>query len=279
MPVSPIDAPRIVRLLRAESRNYLRRLLAARARPQRAPVHALRVATRRLQALLGLLQPICAGARDPELERTLRAIFESCGRLRDLQVMRRSVAAAADRYPQAAPFLAHIDRRRAKARRRLQQRLATAHPRRLRRQLDALAVAIAAALATPAARARAASLLAQQLARTRRAAQRARRGIGSAAAQPLHRARIALKSRRYEAELLRSLGIGARAADARQLQRRQDALGAITDCDRLLERLQAYCRKHPAASRALAPFGAAVRRQRRTLARRLQVRTAARSAR
>ena len=268
MSLNPKLAPRIVRLLQAQSRNYLRCLLAARARPQRAPVHALRVATRRLQALLGLLRPICADARDPEFERTLQQIFKSCGRLRDLQVMRRTIAAAAGRYPDTAPFLAHIDRRLAKARGRLEQRLAVAHPRRLRRQSGALTMALATALATPAARARAAARLARQLERARGAAQGARHGLGATDPTSLHRARIVLKSCRYEAELLRSLGLGVRAAEVRQLQRHQDALGAITDRDRLLERLQAFTRKHPEARRGLGPFGAAIRRERRALARR-----------
>jgi CHAD domain-containing protein len=268
MPLTPIDAPRVVRLLQARSRNYLRRLLAARARPQRAPVHALRVATRRLQALLGLLGPICADARDREIARSLRGTFKSCGRLRDLQVMRRTVAAAASRHPPAAPFLAYIDRRLAKARGRLEQRLAAAHPRRLGRQLNSLAVAVAAALATPAARARAAVHLARRLERTRRAVRTAGRGSSAADAKSLHRARIALKTRRYEVELLHSLAVGARATEVRQLQRHQDALGAITDRDRLLERLQAFARKHPLEGRALASYGADVRRERRTLARR-----------
>jgi CHAD domain-containing protein len=274
-----LAAARSVRLVQAESRNYLRRLRAARARPQRAPVHALRVATRRLQALLDLLRPIGADAQDREFERSLRRIFKDCGHLRDLQVMRRNVAAATDRYPETAAFLVYLDQRLAKARGRLQHRLKAAHPRRLRRHLDALAVALAGTLAQPSVRARAGARLAQRLQHTRRGMRAARRRIGATDARALHRTRIALKACRYEAELLGSLGIGARATEVRQLQRRQDALGAITDRDRLLEQLRSFARRHPKAGRALAGFGADVRQERRTLARRYPARTAARSAR
>jgi CHAD domain-containing protein len=250
------------RLARSQSRRYVGRFRAARAYPGRSAVHALRTATRRLLALLLLIEAGLAAAGDPELERLLRRPFKACGKVRDLQVMTRSVRVSRIRHPEVAPFLRHLEQRLARQRRRLLERLAEAHPRRLERAFRDLAARIEAGPLPTARPDPLAALLARELARTRQAAEAASRAGSASDVASIHRARLAIKCHRYQAELLRRMHAPFAAPGIEQLRRFQAALGAIADDTALLESLDAYATAHPKAGVKLARYRLRIERGR-----------------
>jgi CHAD domain-containing protein len=250
------------RLIRSQSRRYQKRFRAARAYPGQSAVHALRTATRRLLALLLLIEAGLAAAGDPELERLLRRPFKACGKVRDLQVMSRRVRASRIRYPQVAPFLRHLEQRLARQRRRLRERLAEAHPRRLERAFGDFAARIESGPLTPARPDPLGVLLERELARTRHAAEAASKAGSAADVASIHRARLAIKCHRYQAELLRRLHAPFASQGIEQLRRFQAALGAIADDTALLASLDAYATLHPKAGAKLARYRLRIERAR-----------------
>jgi CHAD domain-containing protein len=255
----------LARITRSQALLYLRLIAAARADPTTSNVHALRATTRRVQALLSLLGAIESVAQRRKFSNTLRGPFKACGRVRDLQVMRRSLRTRLISHPELAPLLKHLEQRLRRERRRLGKQLADAHPRRIERRLRKLAVAIENASPPPGRRDRTAILLRSELERSRHSALSAANAATASDADSLHEARLAFKHYRYQIELCKPLSLRFTSPDIRQLRRFQDALGGITDRQIMLRSIDAYMRAHPKAGRRLLPYRAQTEHARQRL--------------
>jgi len=124
-------------------------------------------------ALLLLIDASQPGAARRELESELRRAFKASGKLRDLQVVSRSVSACQIRYPEVTPFLRHLERLLARQQRHLMKRLRVAHPRRIERAFRCIAAGIASSAPPAGRRDPLTSRLARELARSRQAARAA----------------------------------------------------------------------------------------------------------
>lgn len=257
--------PRRSRLVLEQSECYVRALVAARKRPRRAAVHAVRVATRRLLAMRELLRFVDPGAGTGRLELYLGEPFRPCGRLRDLQVIQRRVRMLLPRFPEAQKFLQALERRERKARDRAARALDGAHPRRIARLLASLASRLDELTTDRAGRNRAMRRVELRIRAAHRAAKEARARAKSGDPDLIHRARLALKSHRYMVELAESLGLHFVASEVESLSRLQAEMGEITDRTMLLHALDAHRDKHPRAGARLAHLRAYIERERNKL--------------
>ncbi|WP_282947966.1 CYTH and CHAD domain-containing protein [Cellulomonas endometrii] len=209
-------------------------------------VHQMRVATRRLRSALRTFAPLLDTTVTGPLRDELRWLARDLGTVRDAEVLRdrvRAAAVAAGPLVDAGPDELEDDRR-------------AAHDRVLA-ELDGeryhhLVVALAALAASPPLRARAAAparttlprLVARRDPRARRLLKRARRApAGPERDRVLHEARKAAKAARYAGEAVRpALGKQA-AAYARALEAVQEVLGEHQDAVITRERLRELARR------------------------------------
>lgn len=246
------------------------RALRASARRARDPeaVHRMRVAVRRLRAILRARRPVVARQSDEEgvdrLRRELKWLGIALGQVRDLDVLRAHlqslrVDARAGGRAARGRLLRHIRADRARAVTALRAALDGRRYARLLARLDAT-------LAAPRERTEDVSLpdvAAEEFARLRRAVKRLPKHPSAA---ELHEIRIKVKHARYAAELAQP-DVGRRAerfvAKAKALQ---DILGAHQDAV-VAERYVLRAAGQAPGARALARQIAARQEERRGEAR------------
>jgi len=254
----------LAQVLVAESRHYRKSFRAARTEASPGHVHDLRTATRRVRAALSLAAALHPQAKLHELQAELRGPFKACGRLRDLQLMKRVVGRQRGRHQELGALFMHVAALLEQQRRRLGRRLANGHPRRLERRLRGLAAEVEDAAPNRAAGAK------QSLVRALKRSERdmvARQRLATAADPvSLHRARLAFKARRYQLELVRPV-LSPLAADMqiRRLRRLQAALGAITDRTALLRVIDEFAGVDLPSRAALRAFRQRIEGERQRL--------------
>jgi CHAD domain-containing protein len=246
------------------------RALRADARRARDPeaVHRMRVAVRRLRAILRAGGPVFAEGSDEEgvarLRRELRWLGVALGRVRDLDVLRADlrsprVGTRASGRAAHARLLRHIGADRARAVTALRAALDGGRYGRLLARLDATLAAAPGRTADVSLP----NVAAEEFERLRRAVKRLPKHPSAA---ELHEIRIKVKHARYAAELAQP-DAGRRAerfvAKAKALQ---DILGAHQDAV-VAERYVRRAAGHGAAARALAEQIARREAERREAAR------------
>jgi CHAD domain-containing protein len=237
-------ASRFAAILQARAHRYVTLLRETRRTPTRPRVHALRIATRRLLTALALTKSVSPAAQRRHIELILQETFTACGRVRNLQLAQRAVAAAASRTPGLDDLAGHVRHRLRKRRRRLAHHLQHAHPRRIERALFAMA----AGISRDAVESRRSPAIQQALSRNlERSLHRGAAGrIGRESPASLHRTRRALRVYRNRLALANQLGGRVPARYIAQLTRRQSALGAVNDYNTLLRIVDNYGRRRPA---------------------------------
>lgn len=224
--------PRTVLLksLEARRRRYRRDFNRARADFSEEAVHDLRVATRRLLAVLALLHTLTSDGDMKPLRRELKGQLDGLDHLRDAQVMLGEVVAHAEELPGLALFeqdlRARVDRQLEQARKTMGKMTFAATSNLNGRLLslrewlrgqadvgDPLAVADAAY----------ADVL------SRRAA------VDGAAPDSFHRLRVAFKKFRYTLEIVQPLVPGLEKAALQPLNDYQTMLGQVQDSRVLLQ--------------------------------------------
>lgn len=238
-------------------RQVLRR---CRRQADEAAVHDLRVAIRRLLAVLQLAKAAAPEAKVKKLRHHLRRRLKAVSRLRDLHVQLGLLAAERRRASGLREFRAELEGEAARLAERQTRSFRRLRLRRQHRRCARVQRTIVTCTAPPRrARAAAARL---QTAFLHAAARVAARRAAVAPAQPdtLHRLRVALKRQRYMAEALTRLGLVTDARLPVALREMQRRLGRIQDLDVLLRRVEEFVSRAADA----APYA--------TLARRLRLR-------
>ncbi len=252
-------------VLRRGCARFTRTLGAAR-KGRRGAVHAFRVAARRLCAAIQLIRAIRPRGEWLEIERQVRELFEACGRLRDLQVVRSSLQRRRCRGRSLVRVLAQTDERIRRHRKRLARFLDDARPEKCCRQVQDLAAALAGtgrATRHYGTLARARRAVESALNRSRRDLRLACRRVQIDKPKRLHRVRVAAKVCRYQLEIAPSLGVRTRQPEVPGLQRLQKGLGVITDLMLQQAELARYVRKHPGARRELGALQERIEHERR----------------
>jgi len=224
-------APLVASALRLHWRRSQSELAKFAARGEGARAHDLRVALRRLLAVLEL-----AAALDvrppPKLVRRLARMLASLSPLRDLEVEKKAVGAMSDEEPELAEVAAELERQRAALAASLSKKLARFATARTERALDEAAQRLESLQTTPHA------VRLVVLARVERAYAkfaRRRRAVSGADHHALHRARVAFKQYRYTVEAAMPFLPARAARDLLLMKELQDELGGIQDTSVLLE--------------------------------------------
>ncbi len=246
-------AKHLAQALHAGRCAYRKRLECCREKPSGRHVHALRVQTRRLLALLGVLDEI--GFRDEKCKAShiLLKRLKAFGDLRDNVVQQNLLETLLPRHPEARLLKTFLDNREKRLTAKLKSKLERIGCSGLNARLKKIESALAAARpGTAKARSLPAPeiLLERTFARVRRAA----KSIRPENTASIHQMRVEFKRYRYSAELLQPLIPGIRPAQLRRMKAFQDAAGEVQDLEVFLHRI-ARAIKHrklnPTAVRSL----------------------------
>jgi CHAD domain-containing protein len=256
--VPPAPAPADPSLLEigrtrlAALRALLERHRADSADPDVEFVHDVRVLTRRLSEVVGVLDELIDPAVGEAIDETLRQTRRSAGALRDLDVLGEHLARwrfPAGLRPLRKRLLGEMPERRATLVLPLRLQLAGS-------ALGEALLVLARVLENPA---HAQSAFAERLAgvlkkRLRRRQKQLRQAFGKAALKQtstaLHQARIAAKKYRYALELADESGLQAGGRNLKFLKRVQKHLGDMHDTDVILQTLGQHVQEVPDATAA-----------------------------
>ncbi len=229
-PTAPsVPSALLAAALEQRSRAFLRRLLGLGTRRSPEAVHDLRVAARRLMAVIDLIGGALDDRELGRLRRRLKRLLKDFNIFRDLEIQRGAMGGLAARFAVLRPLA-----------RALRSRERTLLPRAVRRaaRFDraALEQTVAGAIASLSAMARwpngEAALL--ENARAAHAASyaallRMRTLVNKNRPRSLHRLRITLKKNRYAAEILLPYLTGLRPRHLKSMNALQTAFGAVQD--------------------------------------------------
>jgi CHAD domain-containing protein len=252
--VAPGLAVHLARRGRVLRRRYRKRLEACQEKFSERAVHALRIDTRRLLALLDLLDTLGGRGQVNKLRKTFKRRLDIFDELRDTQVHRRLLKPLKGDHLGARRVLKLLRRDEARLISRLRDSTRSLSCGRLNRRLkkleSVLGQAGGRARPTPEAREGAARALREAFDRVRLLRKRVR----SNNTATIHRMRVAFKQFRYRCELLLPVCPWLPAERLEEMRDFQMAAGEIQDLEILLARLARLAREmriEPAATQTL----------------------------
>jgi phosphohistidine phosphatase len=225
MAAPPEASPMLDRILRTRRAVYRKTLARCRSRLTEEAVHDLRVASRRLISVLGMLP------RTKRLRRQLRRRLKLLGPLRDLHVQIPAVRELLKTFPELRPLYEEmLARKERESRIRLEEgdlelRLARFRPAPTGLSMKALR-----------------SDLRRSVDDAFRRVLELRRRVDPADTTTIHRLRIGFKRFRYRLESFASVFHGP---DLEPLRRFQRAMGQINDAEVLLGSMSGFARRRP----------------------------------
>ena len=203
-------------------------------------IHDLRVATRRLIAVIDVVNPIVESEQLRRSRRRLKRLLSSMNALRDSEILRRDLTPLARRFRALSPLLTGI-------RRTQRDLLSTASAGSSRIDLaeleNSLAFAISAlgtTLTQPGGREAMATLVRAGYASAYLRFVHDLSRIAVRNPDSFHRLRVGLKRLRYTCEVLRPLQIGPQRAEIRNMATLQTVLGDLQDLMVLQRAIQGY---------------------------------------
>jgi len=217
-------------------RRYRKRLARCQKKFSEHAVHDLRIETRRILALLDLLEALRFGDSFAKLRKTFKKRLDAFDDLRDTHVQRVLLKPLWKHFPEAKPFKKHLRKCEKRLEREMSRHIQGAKSGHLNRCLKDIekylrqcASQAAAGKSTPQAQ----SLLGAAFRRV----VVLRRLIRRSAPATIHRMRVAFKRFRYTAEFLRPFLPDFTPQRLERMKDFQDAAGNIQDVAVLLERI------------------------------------------
>ena len=264
MPMKPEFPAALARHL-AESvremrRRYCKRLARCQKKFSESAVHELRIETRRLLAMLDLLDALRVRDSLKKTRKVFKKRLDAFDELRDTHVQLALLKPLCSDFPEAREFDLWLRRREQELIRHLHQDIEATRQARLERRLKMLEKQLRKSpKAKPgkADRSLAAAALSETFARVVLLRRRVRRNN----TRMIHQMRVAFKRFRYMSELLQPILPRLTKKNLRRMQEYQSMMGDIQDLEVLLAGL-----KEAAAERCLSAV--AVRNLRRELLRR-----------
>ena len=246
--------------IREMRRRYRKRLARCQKKFSESAVHELRIETRRLLAMLDLLDALRVRDALKKTRKVFKKRLDAFDVLRDTHVQLALLKRLSRDFPEAREFDLLLRRREQELIRHLHQDIGATRQARLERRLKTLEKQLRKSpKAKPgkADRSLAAAALSETFARVVWWRRRVRRNN----TRTIHQMRVAFKRFRYMSELLQPILPRLTKRDLRRMQEYQSRMGDIQDLEVLLAGL-----REAVAGRCLSP--AAMRNLRRELLRR-----------
>jgi CHAD domain-containing protein len=224
-------------------------------------VHQLRVETRRLLALLDLLDTLAGGEELEALRDTLKKFFRSFARLRDTQVQWLFVDQHRRRFPEVEPFAKALTRLEKRLVRKLDKQVRRIGRKRIKKLVSALREVLDPALAEAGLRRRGRAMVTGRVSQAFRRVVVLRGRIRPDRPLTIHRTRVAFKRFRYLTELLQPLLPGVTLRQLQEMHEYQTLMGEIQDLEVLQGALDEFAKADEEAAAELARFRGEIERQ------------------
>lgn len=246
-PVNPCAM--LIEALEDRHRNFAVQLVRVRRRPSEPGVHDLRVATRRLVAVMDLISGVAQDALLEKRRKALRSFLKGFNGLRDAHIRRIALRKLRAAFPSAGMCLRGMQ---------VQERELLVATGRSVRMFDTAGLQASIAEAedallrisiNPALASATRVVLTGALAAAFTRVVRRRQGINGTDPATVHRMRVAFKRFRYSLEILTPLLPWMTAGTRSRLNGYQTAMGKIQDTVVLLEGIAAYEAKRPVTGR------------------------------
>ncbi len=248
-PVPPDTCAMLIEALEVRQQNFVRQLSRVRRRPSEPGVHDLRVATRRLIAVMDLMSEITEIPLLQKKRRVLRRLLKGLNALRDAHICSMALGRLRAAFPSAGMVQRSIRVQERDLLRSVGRNLRLFDVRGLRGAITEaenlfLAIGINSALAS-AHRAVLMGALASAYARVVRRLQ----SLQNTDPSTVHRLRVAFKQYRYSLEILAPLLPWMNATTRSRLDAYQTAMGKIQDIVVVLRGMVAYESRRPVTGR------------------------------
>jgi CHAD domain-containing protein len=209
-------------------------LVRNRRRCTEPGIHDLRVATRRLLAVLDLADAVLPGEVSPRCRRVLRRYLKSFSPLRDCHVRILTLRGLARRFTVGRPMLREAGVLEKELIRNAGRTIARFDTAAFEREISAIALALASLEDTPARMSAAATVLAGVAAKKYlRVAARGRK-LTAGNTKTIHSLRVAFKEYRYVMEALLPVFPGLGKPQLKAMNAFQDRMGDIQDIEVLI---------------------------------------------
>lgn len=220
-------------------KNYRAQLKICRNEFSEEAVHDLRVATRRLLAVLDIVRALDPHPRVQKTRRALKNQLDALDDLRDVQVMLVETSETLENLPSLKPFHEHLQKREKWLLRAARKQVRTFKPSELSKRTEKIYLATEK-------QAEEANFNARLLQVVDDAYLKAMQAYGQIdAAQPptIHRLRIAFKKFRYMVEIVNPLLINYPETYLKRMHDYQSAMGDIQDVEIFLHTLADFVEK------------------------------------
>jgi CHAD domain-containing protein len=246
-PVSPCAM--LIEALEDRHRNFAVQLARVRRRPSEPGVHDLRVATRRLVAVIDLISGV---AQDPLLQKrrkALRSFLKGFNALRDAHIQRMALRKLRAAFPSAGMCLRGMQVQERELLRATGRSVRTFDSAGLRAAIAEAEDALLRISINPALASATQAILAGELAAAFARVVRRRQMLNGTDPTTVHRMRVAFKRFRYSLEILSPLLPWMTADTRSRLNDYQTAMGKIQDTVVLLQGIADFEAKRPVTGR------------------------------
>jgi CHAD domain-containing protein len=219
---------------------FRKQLARALRRPSEPAIHDLRVATRRLIALLSMIDSIIPSGRMEKARRQLRGHLKSFNELRDVHVQLLRVGGMVRKFPQLRAFATDLRMRERRLKREAAREVRSIRVASLERVLAEELEVVLGLVGDRSMKGAGNAMLAGLGGRAFAMAVQRRQAIDPADARSLHRFRVAFKKFRYTIEILRPQLGWVTKQTLKQLNVYQTAMGEIQDLQVLSASLRSF---------------------------------------
>jgi CHAD domain-containing protein len=217
-------------------KKYRVQLKACRSEFSEEAVHDLRIAARRLLALLDIVRALDPLPRVQKARKALKNQLDSLDDLRDIQVMLVDAVETIEALPQLKPFLEQLRKREKLYLRNARKQIRTSHPSELSRRIEKIHAMLEKYSYDQAFNARLLGVVDQAFL----SAVLAYNQIDASQPATIHSLRIAFKKYRYMVEIVHTISPGYPESHLKRMHEYQSKMGVIQDMDVLLSTLADY---------------------------------------
>ncbi|MBN2505271.1 MAG: CHAD domain-containing protein [Verrucomicrobia bacterium] len=257
----PDVAAHLERVLKERWRRYRKAFDRCRRNFSEDLVHQLRVETRRLVALLNLLDALVTVRALQDLRHAVKKLFRSSARLRDTQVQRLFVDRHRRAFPEISPFAKSLARLEKRLVAELKRRIRRTRRRDIKELVAALRDVLGPALADAGVRTRGEAIVRRHVQHAFNRVLNLRRRVDPDRPLTIHRTRVAFKRFRYLVELLQPLLPGITPRRLETMHHYQTMMGDIQDLEVLQRALDEFAKTHARTAPALQRFRQEIERQ------------------